>query len=355
MRKSILATSVAALLLSANVRAQDLQPPPPPQPPGATADDASPQAREAQQLVASMHSEASAQADAANAQASGSQQPNLSDPRLKQAQQLVASLHFQSGEIAIPEAKAHLHLGEGFRYLPKPDARKVLEQLWGNPPDDKIIGLIVPTDAALLSDKSWATLVTYVDDGHVADADAAKTDYDKLLKDMKQSTIDANDERKKAGYDAIELIGWAAPPRYDAQGKKLYWARELAIANNSGHTLNYDIRVLGRTGYLSLNAIARMQDLAEVQGGMQRILPMVDFDAGQRYADFNPSTDKLAAYGIAALVAGGIAAKAGLFAKLGVILLAAKKFIIIAVAAIAAWMKKVFGGKDKNKPGPTVQ
>jgi uncharacterized membrane-anchored protein len=82
---------------------------------------------------------------------------------------------------------------------------------------------------------------------------------------------------------------------------------------------------------------------------------MVDFDPGQRYADFNPSTDKLAAYGIAALVAGGIAAKAGLFAKLGVILLAAKKFIILVVAAIGAGIKKLFGRKDKNKPGPTVQ
>jgi len=254
MRKSILATSVAALLLSANLCAQ-VSPPPPAS--GATA-------------------------DASDAQEGTGQTAEPESPRLAQARQLVASLQFQAGEIAIPEAKAHLHLGDGFRFLPKPDARKVLEQLWGNPPDDHIIGLIVPTDPSLLSDKSWATLVTYVDDGHVSDEDAAKTDYDKLLKDMKQATLDDNDERKKAGYDAIDLVGWAAPPRYDPQGKKLYWARELAIASNSGHTLNYDIRVLGRTGYLSLNAIARMQDLPDVQGGMQRILPMVDFDAGQR-------------------------------------------------------------------------
>jgi uncharacterized membrane-anchored protein len=328
MRKTILATSVAALLLSANLQAQKA-PPPPPQPPGSAA------------------------------QASQSQDANAAsepvDPRLKKAQQLVASLNFQSGEIAVPEAKAHLHLGEGFRYLPKADARKVLEQLWGNPPDDSIIGLIVPNDAPLLSDSSWATVVTYVDDGHVPDSDAEKIDYAKLLSDMKEQTQSQNEERKKAGYDAIELVGWAAPPRYDAQGKKLYWARELAIVGNSAHTLNYDIRVLGRTGYLSLNAIAAMSDLPKVESGMQRLLPMADFDSGQRYADFNPGTDKLAAYGIAALVAGGIAAKAGLFAKLGVILLAAKKFIIIAIAAIGAAIKKLFGGKDKSKPGPTVQ
>ncbi len=327
MRQSILVTSVAALLLSANICAQDAPPLPPSPDSNAPASESAP---------------------------SGSA-GNEASQRLKQAQQLVASLQFQQGEIAIPEAKAHLHLGEGFRYLSKPDARKVLEQLWGNPPDDHIIGLIVPTGAPLLSDNSWATLVTYADEGHVSDEDAEKTDYTKLLSDMKEGTQSQNEERKKAGYAGMELIGWAAPPRYDAQGKKLYWARELAIVGNSGHTLNYDIRVLGRSGYLSLNAIAMMTDLPAVQTGMQRILPMVEFDSGQRYADFNPSTDKLAAYGIAALVAGGIAAKAGLFAKLGLLLLAAKKFVVLAVVAIGAAIKKLFGGKDKNKPGPTVQ
>ena len=328
MRKTILATSVAALLLSANLYAQE-SPPPPPQPPGS----------------------ATTASESQDASASG--QPV--DPRLAKAQQLVASLNFQTGDVAIPEAKAHLQLGEGFRYLPKADARKVLEQLWGNPPDNDILGMIVPTDTPLLSDSSWATVVTYVDDGHVSDEDAAKINYAKMLSDMKEQTQSQNEERKKAGYDAIELVGWAAPPRYDAQGKKLYWARELAIAGNSSHTLNYDIRVLGRTGYLSLNAIAAMSDLPKVESGMQHLLPMADFDSGQRYADFKPGTDKLAAYGIAALVAGGIAAKAGLFAKLGVILLAAKKFIVLAVVAIGAAIKKLFGGKDKNKPGPTVQ
>ena len=90
----------------------------------------------------------------------------------------VDSLHFRSGEIAVPEADAHFRLGSGFRYLDKPDARKVLEQLWGNPPDDDVLGLVVPTAQPLDSDASWAVVVTYSDDGFVSDEDAAKTDYD---------------------------------------------------------------------------------------------------------------------------------------------------------------------------------
>lgn len=51
--------------------------------------------------------------------------------------------------------------------------------------------------------------------------------------------------------------------------------------------------------------------------------------------------------GIAALVAGGIAAKLGFFKGLWVALFAAKKFIIIGIIALVVAIKKFFG-KGKN-------
>ena len=65
-----------------------------------------------------------------------------------------------------------------------------------------------------------------------------------------------------------------------------------------------------------------------------QILGMVDFKEGSRYADFDPKVDKVAKYGIATLVAGGAlaaAAKFGLLKGLWIFILAAKKFIIIAI------------------------
>ena len=44
------------------------------------------------------------------------------------------------------------------------------------------------------------------------------------------------------------------------------------------------------------------------------LLASLDFAAGKRYADFNSSTDKVAEYGLAALVAGVAAKKLGLLA-----------------------------------------
>jgi uncharacterized membrane-anchored protein len=175
-----------------------------------------------------------------------------------------------------------------------------------------------------------------------------------MLKEMKEADKEHNAARKEAGYGAIELVGWAEPPHYDAASKKLYWAKELQSEGSQHRTVNYDIRVLGRRGYLSLNAVARMDELAEVKTGMQQLLPMVEFDAGSRYADYDKSTDKVAAYGIAALIGGGIAAKAGLFAKLGALLLGLKKLLIPLVILVAAFAKKIFGFFTRKKGNGSV-
>jgi uncharacterized membrane-anchored protein len=276
-------------------------------------------------------------------------------PADKAAQlRFLRSLQYRTGDVPLADAGATLHVAPGFQFLGHDDARKVLEQYWGNPPDDSVLGLLVPDNARLDSDHSWAVVVTYSDEGHISDEDAAKVDYEQVMKDMKEASAEENAARKEAGYTEVEIVGWAQPPRYDAAGKRIYWARELDFKDAASHTLNYDIRVLGREGYLSMNAVADMRDLAMVRDGMQRVLPMAQFDPGHAYADYKPGSDKLAAYGLAALVGGGIAAKAGLFAKLGVFLLAFKKFIILGVVAVGAALKKLFGGGHKDRDGGTV-
>lgn len=265
------------------------------------------------------------------------------------ARELVAGFQWRDGQVAIDDAKAHLRLDGNFRFLPPADARAVLEQLWGNPPDDSVLGMIVPKGRGVLDDSGWAVVVTYSDEGYVSDVEAAKIDYDELLQELKDADKDDNEARKEAGYPAISLVGWAEPPHYDAANKKLYWAKELQGEGSDQRVVNYDIRVLGRRGYLSLNAVARMQELPEVKAGMQQLLPMVEFESGSRYADYNSSTDKAAAYGLAALIGGGVAAKAGLFAKLGALLLGLKKLLIPLVLVVAAFFSKIVGFFRRGK------
>ena len=261
------------------------------------------------------------------------------------AEQFEASLKYQGGAITLPNGVATLRIPASFRYLGPKDASRVLEDAWGNPPGPKTLGMLFPANIGPLQENTWGVVITYEKDGHVSDEDADKIDYQELLASIQGEIADSNKERVKQGYAPLQLVGWAEPPHYDKASHKLYWAKELRFGDSTPHTLNYNIRVLGREGVLILNAVASMNDLASIQKDMQQVLTFTDFVEGQRYADYNPSTDKLATYGIAALIGGAVAAKTGLLAKLGVLLLAAKKFIVLIVVAIGGIIARIFKRK----------
>ncbi len=149
------------------------------------------------------------------------------------------------------------------------------------------------------------------------------------------------------------MIGWAAPPRYDKDSHKLFWARELSFGGDPEHTLNYDIRALGRRGVLSLNAVASMGQLQMVEKDMQQVLAFVEFNEGHRYGDYVGGADKVAAYGIGALIAGKVAAKAGLFKLLLVLLAKSWKLLIIAIPLLGLLSKKLLSGRRKEEPVAT--
>ena len=270
------------------------------------------------------------------------------------AEAFLASLSFQKGAITLPGGAASLDLPEGFHYLSPEDTESVLVTAWGNPPGNETFGMIVKGPDDVLADDSWAVVVGYEEDGYVSDEDADSIDYDELLASMQESSRESNAARIEAGYDEVELVGWAATPRYDKAANKLYWAKELRFGDIPVNTLNYNVRILGRQGVLVLNLVATTSQLEEIERVIPIVLEMTNFNPGHRYSDFDPSVDQVAAYGLAALVAGNVASKVGLFAKLGVLLVVLKKFwIFIAIAIgglVARWFRR---GKTKESPATT--
>jgi uncharacterized membrane-anchored protein len=256
-------------------------------------------------------------------------------------QQIEAQLRYQTGRVIVSRGLATLDLPADFRYLDPQQADLVLRG-WGNPPGSQTLGMLVPTGVRVLSREGWGVIISYAEDGYVKDDDASKIDYEDLLANMQRATRDANPERAKAGFPTAELVGWAEPPHYDSVAHKLYWAKDFKFSDDSSHTLNYNIRVLGRRGVLVLNAVASMDRLTAVKQDMAKVIGFVEFNEGHRYADFVPGNDKVAEYGIAALVAGGLAAKAGLFKVLLGALIAMKKLVIVGIAAVAAFFRKLF-------------
>jgi uncharacterized membrane-anchored protein len=273
---------------------------------------------------------------------------------MKESEEIASKLKFQNGEIKLKDGLATLKVPQNFRYLDPDQTDTVLVKLWGNPPQqEKTLGMLFPAEIGPDSPEAWGVVITYDEDGYVKDDEAASINYNELLKEMQDGTREANQERTKQGYESIELIGWAAPPRYDKDTHKLYWAKELSFASSTEHTLNYDIRALGRRGVLSLNAVASMGQLRMIEKDMREVLGFVEFNEGHRYGDYVAGVDKVAVYGIGGLIAGKVLAKAGLFKLLLSALVAGKKFAIVALAALAAFLRNLFWGRKKVQEAPT--
>lgn len=267
------------------------------------------------------------------------QQPTAEQQmQIKAAEALVKSLKPATGEVAIDAARARIKLGPDYVFLDAADAKKVLTQAWGNPPDAvaEVLGMVMPAGANPYAPDSWGAIVTYQQTGFVTDDDAKTTDYDALLRDMQSGEAERNAERKEQGYPGQHLVGWAQPPSYEAASHSMVWARNLQIEGAQGNTLNYDMRLLGRRGVLSLNLITGMEQLPQARTAAAALARNAAFDPGARYADFDESVDEKAGYGIAGLVAGGAAAVAA--KKLGllaIIFAFGKKFLVLIVAGVA--------------------
>lgn len=262
--------------------------------------------------------------------------------------QLDTKLERKTGDIPLLKGKAVMHVPETFGYVDPKQADEVL-QAWGNPPSPDTEGMLVPAGTHIYDPDNWAVIISFTDDGHVADDDAAETDWDELLGQMKEQADANSKDRVANGMEAVRLVGWAEPPHYDATAHKLYWAKDLEFGG-ADHTVNYAVRVLGRTGVLEFNAVAGLDALGAIKAPMEQITAFSEFSEGNRYADYNASTDKLATYGVAALVAGGLAAKGGLFKGLIALLIAGKKLILVAAVALLGGIKQLFGRKKEEPP-----
>lgn len=269
------------------------------------------------------------------------------EPAAKSIEAFEASLGYQTGTVTLSDGMVTIRLPELFRFLGPDGSRRLLTEAWGNPADsaDGVLGMLIPSDQSPVGEDGWGILITYDEDGFVDDEDGSGIDYGKMLAELQAATSAANEERQNAGFEPVRLVGWAEPPSYDRATHKMYWARELAFGQSDEHTLNYAIRVLGRRGVLVLNAVASIDQLDTIRSETKRVMAAVEFNEGHRYTDYLPGKDRAASYGIAGLILGATATKAGLFKVLLASLLAFKKGIVLAVIALGALIKTLFTKK----------
>lgn len=146
---------------------------------------------------------------------------------------LLETLHPVDGQIRIPEARAALALGTDYYFLPADEAKRVLTDGWGNPPDSvaDVLGMVFPAGKTFV-DAPWGAVVTFEKTGYVSDSDARTADYDAVLTRSRENVEALNAERRKAGFGGQHLVGWAQPPPMTA--RSTHWSgRERSCSTES--------------------------------------------------------------------------------------------------------------------------
>lgn len=247
--------------------------------------------------------------------------------------------------------QAQLNIPKDYFFVPQKEAQALIKS-YGNGDSPKLFGVIVPVDG------SGVYTVEYVADGYVKDDEAKDLNADDILSQYKEGTEEANKERVAQGFPALEVTGWAQKPVYDAQLHRLTWAligHHKGATNTEDDNVNYQTRLLGREGVLSVTLLAAPKYLAENKAKADELTAGVHFVEGKRYEDFSASAgDKIAEYGLTALISGAVAKKLGLFALILAFLAKFAKFGLIAVLAVFPFLKRFFKKKDASVSGTQV-
>ena len=247
-------------------------------------------------------------------------------------------------------AQATLALPKGYIFVPQQQAEALLKVM-GNVGGSTLLGMVLPEG----DDAQWMAVVRYVDAGYIKDDDAKTWNAEELLKNLQEGTIAQNEERRNRGVPEMEVVGWVQPPAYDSMAQRLAWSASTRDKNaqpGAGQGVNYNTYVLGREGYVSLNLVTDLSRIEQYRPDAKQLLASLNFNDGKRYADFNSSTDKVAEYGLAALIGGIAAKKLGLFAMLGVFLLKFWKVALLAAAGAGAVFFRKKKPKEDSTPPP---
>lgn len=270
----------------------------------------------------------------------------LSDARKAELQQAGAAAEAASltGPQRIPLGdQVTLNLPADYTYVPRKEGAALMHAI-GNQTDENFLGLIFGESL-----EGGFVSIRFDPAGYIRDDDARDWNADELLQNLKEGTEAANEDRRARGIPEFVVSGWVEKPGYDPASHRLVWSASLrdkqpvagAVAG-----VNYNTYLLGRDGYVSMNLITDQNHVEALKPAARQLLAALDFNPGKRYADFNASTDKVAAYGLAALVGGVALKKLGLLATLGVFAAKFWKLGVLVVIGAGSALRRLASRKS---------
>jgi uncharacterized membrane-anchored protein len=243
--------------------------------------------------------------------------------------------------------QAALKIPAGYFFVPQAEGARVLRALGNVVNNASLVGLVVGAGPG----DGWIVVIRYIKEGYIKDDDARNWNADDLLTNLKEGVEEANKDRVVRGFPEMQVIGWVQPPNYEAATHRLVWsllAKDKGEPDNVTKSINYNTYALGRDGYFSLNLLSNSERIAGDKSVAHGLLGDLAYNAGKRYEDFSASTDRIAEYGLMALVGGVAAKKLGLFAVAAAFVLKFAKIILIGLGVAGAGVLNFFRRKPRS-------
>lgn len=254
----------------------------------------------------------------------------------------ITQLPWQLGPtVGVLGEQATIKIPDGYGFL-QPEGTRKLEQLMHNPPSNSNVYTVASPDL------SWISFFSFDPVGYVKDDE--KIDADAIIKTVREGTQIANEERKRNGWSALDVIGWKFEPRYNKYDNHLEWAILAQDESSRAVVVNYNTRILGRKGVMDVVVVASPEKLDTAVASFKNILSGFEYVHSEKYAEYKVG-DHVAEYGLAALITGGVAAvaaKKGFFTVVAASLAAMWKVVLAAIFAALAWVKSLFKKKQTD-------
>ena len=253
-----------------------------------------------------------------------------------------------SPQINIPNSKASINLKD-FYYVDILENYRQVQQLmyWSN-------GIEYPRTTHYLDiyltdrDSYVVNVEKFIGDGYIKGDDWSQVDPEEFLEQLKSASVENNKERMKNGYNTVQDIRWHIKPEFNKDLGYVYYSL-IVVFDDGNETYNSTAMVLGREGYTDLTFVFKESIAHLMPNEIDKVVQSFDYNSGVQYSDFKAG-DKIAAYGVGALVAGSLGIKG--LAKTGglaVIAAFAKKLWFIILLPFIFLFRLVSGNKKKEQ------
>lgn len=260
-----------------------------------------------------------------------------------------ADLEYKYGFIDICDNKAVLKLSEGYRYLEGNNAKNVLEIVWGMQSSKQMAGLILPPGIGPFSQDAWGFVVSFDESGHIQDTDSITLNKDILISKLRLDQETENKERQDKGHQTIQIVDWEMAPMYHIKSHTLSWALEYDFSNEIQHIVIFNIKKLGRTGILTLNAIIGKNVYESSRNSLIDALSFSEFNKDYKYDDFDKNGDPVSKSTLSDIVTGQEKNELSFRQRLIERILSARRFIILIIFASVYLLIRHLRNKKNNE------